>query len=288
VAQMSRQPPEEPVRMAAVPTEPTPQASALLDPAEVIREFNAQNPQHEALGTRILHMVNAARHLGEQARQAAATADSERLAHLTIQAEDPERRAPRWRQLLLALGTLALDALACYFAAQALGNGQAETLVWTALFLAVLAAGEIALDFYRDRHRRVWRYIAIGLGGFVAGLGILRFTYLVTVGADGPIAALVGATLFTVATILFVMAGYWALRRAETPEAGKARRRARRAAREARATAERAARCRTKRDRLIDAYLVRLKVGPLASCPAIDLPAMEAAVRAHLLGEVAA
>ena len=153
--------------------------------------------------------------------------------------------------------------------------------------LAVLGAGEFALDFYRDRHRRVWRYIAIGLGGFVTGLGILRFTYLVTVGAAGPIAALVGAALFTVATVLFVMAGYWALRRAETPEAGKARRRARRAAREARATAERAARCRAKRDRLIDAYLVRLKVGPLASCSASDLPAMEAAIRSHLLGEAA-
>lgn len=287
MAQMSRQPPEEPVRMAAVSTEPAPQAPAVLDPAGVVREFNAQNPQHEALGTRILHMVDAARHLGEQASQAATTADSERLTHLTIAAEDPERRAPRWRQLLLAGGTLALDAVACYFAAQALGNGQAETLAWTALFLAVLGAGEFALDFYRDRHRRVWRYIAIGLGGFVTGLGILRFTYLVTVGAAGPIAALVGAALFTVATVLFVMAGYWALRRAETPEAGKARRRARRAAREARATAERAARCRAKRDRLIDAYLVRLKVGPLASCSASDLPAMEAAVRSHLLGEAA-
>src|SRR5215472_17299466 len=154
VAQMSRQPPEEPVRMAAVPTEPASQAPALLDPAGVVREFNTLNPQHEALGTRIVHMVDAARHLGEQARQAA----------------DPERRVPRWRQLLLAGGTLSLDAVACYFAAQALGNGQDETLAWTALFLAVLGAGEFALDFYRDRHRRVWRYIAIGLGGFVTGL----------------------------------------------------------------------------------------------------------------------
>lgn len=281
-------PPEEPrLRVTAVTTD-RPAQTSLADPAAVVGGFNSLNRQHEDLWTRILHAENAARHLGEEARGAEAKAEDERLTHLAIQAEDPERRAPRRKQLALAGMTLALDAVACNFAAQALGNDQAQTLAWTALFLAVLAAGELALDFYTDRHRRLWRALAAGLGGFVAGLGVLRFSYLVTVGTDGAGAALVGAVLFTVATVLFVLAGYWALRRAETPAAGAARRRARRAAREAREAGERARRCAAKRDRLLDAYLVRVKAGPLQSCSAAELPAMEAAVRAYLLGREAA
>lgn len=281
-------PPEEPRRrVTAVPTD-RPGHTAPADPAGVVRGFNSLNRQHEDLWTRILHAVNAARRMGQEARVAEAKAEDERLAHLAIRAEDPERHAPRPRQLTLAGITLALDAVACNFAAQALGNGQAQTLAWTALFLAVLAAGELALDFYRDRHRRLWRALAAGLGGFVAGLGVLRFSYLVTVGTDGAGAALVGAALFTVATILFVLAGYWALRRAETPAAAAAGRRARRAARGARAAGERAARYAATRDRLLDAYLVRIKAGPLQSCSATELPAMEAAVRTHLLGKEAA
>ena len=56
-----------------------------------------------------------------------------------------ERRASRPRQLLLALVTVALDGVACFFAAQALGGAQSGTLVWTALFLAVLGRDEASL-----------------------------------------------------------------------------------------------------------------------------------------------
>ena len=47
-------------------------------------------------------------------------------------------------------GPLGTDGVACYFAAQALNGSQDSTLIWTVLFLAMLAGGEIGLDFYRD------------------------------------------------------------------------------------------------------------------------------------------
>jgi heme A synthase len=250
-----------------------------------VRDFNAENLQHEELWTRILHAGDAVRHALEDARAAEARKKDARLAYLAILAENPERRGPRSRQLAIAGVTLALDAVACDFAAQALGNGQLETLAWTTLFLAVLACGELALDYYRDRRRKLWRVFAVGLAGFVAGLGVLRYSYLITVGTGELLAALVGAVLFTVATAMFVLAGYWALRRAETPRAGRARREARRAAKESAASKDRSARLRRQRDKLIDAYLVRIKAGPLQGFPAGQLPQVEAALRAHLLGQ---
>ncbi len=256
----------------------------LLDVGKLIGDFNAENPQHEDMWTRILHGADAARYANKDASLVKAEAKDMRLTHLAIQAEEPERRASRSRQLALVGATVALDGVACDFAAQALGNGQLETLAWTALFLAVLAGGELALDHYRDRRPKLWRALAIGLAGFVAGLGVLRYSFLITVGADDPLAALVGAALFTAATAMFVLVGYWALRRAETPAASRARRRACRAAKEAEGAKERAARYLRDLDKLADAYVVRIKAGPLQGCPADQLPLMEAALRSHLLG----
>jgi hypothetical protein len=50
----------------------------------------------------------------------ATAADSATVAYRTVQAEHPRRRAPLPRQVILALITVALDGVACYFAAQAL------------------------------------------------------------------------------------------------------------------------------------------------------------------------
>ena len=51
------------------------------------------------------------------------------------QAEHPERRAPLSRQVAIAVAALGLDAIACYFAAQALGSSQLQTGVY---FLEVI------------------------------------------------------------------------------------------------------------------------------------------------------
>jgi hypothetical protein len=233
----------------------------------------------------VLHANDAVLDTIEARCEAEAVANQIRQAYAAIQAEDPDRRAPRTRQLAIAGITVMLDAVACNFAAQALGNDQLQTGAWTALFLAGLAGGEVALDHYRDRNRRVWRALATGLAGFVAGLGVLRYSYLITVGADSPLAALVGAVLFTVATGLFVAAGYWALRGAETSRAARARRQARRAEKEARASREQLARRLRDRDRLVDAYVVRLKACLLQGYPAIQMSQIEAALREHLIGK---
>jgi hypothetical protein len=273
-------PPIPPGLRARPPDPPDPPEVGLL-----IKNFNAQNRQHEDLWTRVLHAVDAVRDANEDRRDAEALANQMRLAYAAIQAEDPKRRAPRTRQLAIVGLTVMLDAVACNFAAQALGNDQLQTDAWTALFLAVLAGGEVALDHYRDRNRRVWRAVATGLAGFVAGLGVLRYSYLITVGADSPLAALVGAALFTVATGVFVAAGYWALQRAETSRTARARRQARRAEKEARASREQMARRLRDRDRLVDAYVVRLKACLLQGYPAIQVSLIEAALREHLIGK---
>lgn len=273
-------PPIPPGLRRGPPDPPEPPDVGLL-----IRNFNAQNRQHEDLWTRVLHAVDAVRDADKDKREAEALANQVSLAYSAIQAEDPERRANRTRQLAIAGLTVMLDAVASYFAAQALGNDQLQTDAWTALFLAVLGGGEVALDHYKDRNRRVWRAVVAGLVGFVAGLGVLRYSYLITAGADSPLAALVGAALFTAATGVFVAAGYWALRRAETSQTARARRQARRAEKVARAAREQLARRLRDRDRLIDAYVVRLKACLLQGYPATQVSLIEAALREHLIGK---
>ena len=146
------------------------------------------------------------------------------IAYQTIQAERPRRRSPLPRQVGLAAGTVAFDGVACCFAAQALNGGQDSTLIWTVLFLAVLAGGEIGLDFYRDRNLHTWRILAWIISAFVVLLGVLRFWFLAVIGADDLVAAFTGAVLFTVVTAGFMTVGYRTLRAAETPQAWRARR----------------------------------------------------------------
>jgi hypothetical protein len=121
-------------------------------------------------------------------------------------------------------------------------------------------------------------------GTFVSLLGVLRFWYLVTIGAGGIVPAIVGAGLFTVATGGFLALGYRALRAAETPQAWRHRREARyalRAARIAQAIADYDA---WDRDRLIDAYLDHVRRVVLKTCPAEQQLAMESVVRKLLAG----
>jgi hypothetical protein len=257
-------------------------STAPNDVADLIRDVNATN---EAVEDQCLRACQAADIAARSNRQAERSADAARnatIAHQTIQAERPRRRAPLPRQVMLALATVGLDGVACYFAAQTLGGSQDSTLAWTGLFLAVLAGGEVALDFYRDRHQRAWRVLAALTGAFVALLGVLRFWFLATVGTGGLVPAIAGAGLFTAATAGFLALGYRALRAAETPQAWRARRearRARQAARDARETADRDAR---ERDRLIDAYLVHVRRQVLKTCPVDRQLALESAVRHHL------
>lgn len=261
---------------------------APADVADLIRSVNESNEAVEDLCLRARQAADRAGRSDGLAESAAAAATGARVAHRAIQAEDPRRRSPLPRQVAFALITVGLDGLACYFAAQALDASQDATLVWAALFLAVLAGGEFALDFYRDRHQRAWRGLVGLLGAFIVVLGILRFWYLATVGYGGLVPAVAGAGLFTAATAGFVFLGYRALRAAETSRAWRARRWARAAARKAEAARAVADRDAAERDRLLDAYIEQVRRFVLRTCPADQQLAMESAVRDYLLGKVQA
>jgi hypothetical protein len=260
-----------------MPTPPT-------DPAVLIREVNASNETVEDQCLRARHAADTAGRSARAAELSARAARDAAVAHRAVQAERPRRSAPLPRQVTLALVTVALDGVACYFAAQALNGSQAATLVWTGLFLAVLAGGEVALDFYRDRNERTWHALVVLTGVFVALLGVLRFWFLATIGTGGLVPAITGAGLFTAATAGFLSLGYRALRAAETPQAWRARQEARKARQSVRATRAMADRDARERDRLIDAYLGHVRRVVLKTCPVEQQLAMESAVREHLSG----
>jgi hypothetical protein len=273
--------------MAATPMEGPEQRDRKTTPAgiaESVRDFNASNKAHEALWT-LVHQVRDAVRRSVGSRDAAQVrARQARDFHLTVQAEYPLRRAPLPRQVCLAGCTIGLDAVACWFAAQALGDSQTETLLWALLFLAVLAGGEVGLDYCSERGGRAWHLLVTGLSAFVIGLGVLRFLYLATVGSNGVVVALVGAALFTAATAGFLAIGYRALRAAERFPAWQARRSAQRADREVAIASRRVARLVAERDRLTDAYVSRIRAGLLGRSAAAELPELEAALRDHLAG----
>jgi hypothetical protein len=259
-------------------------AVSWADVLDSVREFNASNTAHEDLWTRVHQTGDAVGRAVDERDAAQRDARKARDFHQTIQAEHPHRHAPLPRQALIAGVFVGLDAVACEFAAQALGNDQDQTLLWTALFLAVLAAGEVALDHYSERGARAWRLLVTGLGAFVAGLGVLRFIYLATVGTAGALTALVGAALFTAATAAFVVIGYRALRAAEKIKAWQARRRARQAEREVAAASHRVASLLREHNRLIDAYMSRIRVLLLGKFSSARLPQVAALLREHLAG----
>lgn len=255
-----------------------------FDLAGFVRSFNASNPAHEDLWTRALQAADAVRRAVREWFAAKVRALDARKFFLAVQAEYPDRRAPLTRQVFIAASVLGLDGVACWFAAQALGNGQIETMLWTLLFLAVLVGADVSLDYYSERGGRTWRLLMVGLVAFVTGLGILRFMYLATVSAVGAAAALVGAVLFTTATAGFLVIGYRALRAAEKLPAWMARKRSQRAAREVAAASHRMSRHLRERNRLVDAYISRIRGELLDKCSSGQLPQLEAALREHLTG----
>jgi hypothetical protein len=254
-----------------------------------MREFNQSFKPREQLYTRAREADDHVFRGRQGYTGAQQEADKARVAWQTEAAEDPKRRAPLIRQVLLALLFVGLDGVACDFAAQAAGAGQTGTLFIASLFLGALVAGEVLLDAASRRWaRRTWRWIAMGLACYIVGLGALRFYYLVTTGSS-LVSAVIGAVLLTTATGLFVALGYRALRTAETTQAYRLRRLAKAATRHAKAMSEAVEQSRAERDRLVDAYISLIRpylIEAVADRPANvqsgELQALEAAVQAHL------
>jgi hypothetical protein len=244
---------------------------------------NGASKAHEDLWARTRQAADMADQAALDAQQAEAAQEEAEVTYKTAQAENPERSAPRPRQWLIAGAALLLDGVACYFAAEALGAGPGQTLAWAVLFLALLGIGEFTLDHFSDGRRGVWRAIAGTLCAFVGLLGILRYSFLATVGSEGLVTALIGAGLFTLTTAGFVIIGYRALRMAETGATWKARRHVKACAAGTATAHRRLAELMAKRDRLARAYLSRIRARLIQTCPANQLPEMEQAVWAHLI-----
>jgi hypothetical protein len=254
--------------------------------AVLIGDVNAAEEAVEDQCRRARQAAGIAARSEHAAYQAAARAREAEAAHLAIQAGHPHRHAPLPRQVTFALGTVVLNGLACYFAAQALGGSLDAALVWTGLFLAVLAGGEVALGFCSDRGERAWRVLAVLTGSFVILLGTVRLWFLAATRTSGLVPAIAGACLLTVTTAGFLTVGYRVLQSAETLSAYRARGQAgtaRQAARLARTAADRAA---AERDRLIDAYLGHVRRLALKTSPPGRQLAVESAVRQYLRGEL--
>jgi len=262
-----------------------PPTQRLPDVMQEILACNSESEGQEDLWSRTRLAADQVRQAEADAREADSNWANADLNHKALQAEYPERPAPRPRQWLIAAGTLMLDGVACYFAAETLGGSPAETFAWAGLFLALLGAGELTLDLYRETHRVLWRWTAFILGAFIVLLGLLRFWFLATVGTYGLVTAAIGASLFTLVTAGFVVIGYRALRVAETALTWMARRRAQACAKAAAQAHRRLSRLKALRDRLARAYLSRIRVRLIKTCTAAELPLMEHAVLAHLTGQ---
>jgi hypothetical protein len=253
--------------------------------ATLIRHINASDEAAEDECLRARRAADIATRSEYAAEQAAAAAERAEVAHRVIQAGQPRRHAPLPRQVTLAFMTVVLDGVGCFLAARTLGGSLDATLVWTGLFLGVLAGGEAALSFYGDRSERVRRTLIMLIGFLVVLLGTLRFWFLATTGTGVPMPAIASAYLFTVAAAGFLALGYRALRVAETPSARRTRCQASRARQAARLTRAAADRNAAERDRLIDAYLGHVRRQAPKSCPVDRRLAVESGVRKHLLGE---
>ncbi len=262
------------------PEESSAMNSGTVEP--VVLRFNEENVANEELYERAGHARDIARSARASAERFLALAKKARDAWRTAQLEHPERRAWLLPMLLIAAALLALDSWAAYFAAEALGGDQRTTLLWAALFLVILGLLEAGLAWFAERNRVIFRLTGLGLAGFATLLALLRFGFFTGIGTS-PVAAMAGAAVFTVCTVVFVIGGFAAVRYAETPGIWQARRRVRKAERKAASAELLAARRAAERDQRIDAYVARIRPALLREPGAAQ--ALEAQVRAHLLGE---
>ena len=122
-------------------------AAAPIDGAGLIRSVDASDEAVEEHCLRARQAADIAARSARAAELSAAAAERAAIAHQAIQAERPQRSVPLPRQVTLALGTVALDGVACYFAGRALHDSQDTTraCLFTAATAGFLSLGYRAL-----------------------------------------------------------------------------------------------------------------------------------------------
>ncbi len=122
-------------------------AAAPFDVADLIGSVNASDKAAEDHCLRARRAASVAARSARAAELSAAAAERAAIAHQMIQAECPQRAAPLPRQMTLALGAVALDGVACYFAGRALHGSQDTTraCLYTAATAGFLSLGYRAL-----------------------------------------------------------------------------------------------------------------------------------------------
>ncbi len=117
---METTPLDEPDRQPgplAAPAGTSGEGADIPDIAGPVREFNAANKAHEELWARVHQEGDAVRRRRKEEKRARREAGEEHDAHLAVQAEHPNRRAPLVRQVAIAAASVGLDTVACWFAA---------------------------------------------------------------------------------------------------------------------------------------------------------------------------
>jgi RNA polymerase sigma factor (sigma-70 family) len=265
----------------ATPSADTLGASA-IDVSEMICRFNAADEHLEDLYLRARRAAQAVARSRAALEQAGSAANRARLTAGTVRAEHPWRYVSLHRQGLLMLPAIVLG-IGCYFSSQALSGSQNTALrfVLAAIFAIILAAGTALFGYYDPAANPMRRSLCAFVGGSAAAVGGLRYLASLGSGDSAPTAAL-EACLLTATTAGSLLAGYRFLKVTETPRAWRARHQARAESRRASAAREAAQHDMAEQERLVRAYVSRLRPA-LASAYPYDPPAaVEAAVRASI------
>ena len=121
--------------------------AAAIDAPSLILSVNGSDEAAQDQCLRARQAAGIAAGSARAAELSAAAAERAATAHRAIQAERPHRAAPLPRQVTLALGTVALDGVACYFAGRPLRGSQDTTraCLFTAATAGFLSLGSRAL-----------------------------------------------------------------------------------------------------------------------------------------------
>lgn len=152
----------------------------------------------------------------DQTARAAVAARERALAVRHRQDPDDDHRLARWIAFGGAAAVAAIDAVPCYFAAQAFDLSANDTYVVTGLIVVALAGAMALAD-----GERAWpspRTVRIGIAVGLALLLGLRTAYMVVTGPTSLASALLASASLTAISGVFIVVGALLLAHRKPPE----------------------------------------------------------------------